>query len=100
MQSTIFLEPEWTSQGAPPKTHKYRLVFSPLPLLLEADRGESKYHNKSCQQEARAMRTGILRSRKMGESGERQKEGNLGGKKNVGALRRAICLKHWKPPRQ
>ena len=46
------------------------------------------------------MRTGILRSRKMGESGERQKEGNLGGKKNVGVLRRAICLKHWKPPRQ
>ena len=48
------------------------------------------------------MTTGILRSRKMGESGERRgkKEGNPGGKKNVGALRRAICLKHWKPPRQ
>lgn len=94
----------WSPCGHPGKphlkTHKHRLVFSPLPPLLESNRGESKYHNENCQQEAGAMSTLILRGRKMAESGERQKEGNPGGEKNVGALRRAICLKRWKPPRQ
>ena len=64
----------WSPCGHPGKphlkTHKYRLVFSPLPLLLEANRGESKYHNKNCQQEAGATSTRILRSRKMGERRE------------------------------
>lgn len=76
---------------SPACTHKYWLVSFPLTPLLEANRAGSKYHNKIASKRQDAISAGILRSRKMGKSVEKQKEENLGGRKNVGTQQRTIC---------
>lgn len=93
MLSIIFLEPVWTSQGAPGALTGigwFPSLYSTVGIK----------QSKIASGRSEAKSTGILKSRKMGKSEERPKEENPGGEKNIGAQRRAICLKGWKPPKQ